>query len=121
MTGSIPGIAASTSETFEFGGRPNSVEAPEKSLASDVTCAGTSMPMMTSQSAMAPLMSFFGSAGRVSAIILLPAVELAVDGPALAGAVFGLFLARHHGDAQSGLGAFDGETKLVARRKTSVA
>jgi hypothetical protein len=30
MTGSIPGIAASTKETFEFGSLPNSVEAPEK-------------------------------------------------------------------------------------------
>ncbi len=37
MTGSIPGIAASTSETLVFGAAPKAVEAPEKSLAFDST------------------------------------------------------------------------------------
>ena len=34
ITGSMPGIAASTSETCEFGSPPNAVEAPENSFAS---------------------------------------------------------------------------------------
>src|SRR5437667_20884 len=53
MTGSMPGIAASTRETWEFGALPNAVDAPENSLAFDVTCACTSMPMTTSQSPLA--------------------------------------------------------------------
>ena len=73
MTGSIPGIAASTSETFEFGGAPNVVEAPEKSFALDVTWAWTSRPMMTSQSPVAPGMSRLGSGCRVSMIVMRPA------------------------------------------------
>ncbi len=32
IAGSIPGMAASTSETWLFGGPPNSVEAPENSF-----------------------------------------------------------------------------------------
>jgi hypothetical protein len=32
ITGSMPGIAASTSETLELGSPPNSVEAPENSF-----------------------------------------------------------------------------------------
>ncbi len=39
MTGSIPGIAASTKATLEFGSAPNFVDAPENSLASLATCA----------------------------------------------------------------------------------
>src|SRR5262245_64614083 len=58
MTGSMPGIAASTSETWEFGSPPNSVEAPEKSFDCEVTWAWISMPTTTSQSPVAPLMSF---------------------------------------------------------------
>ena len=48
ITGSIPGIAASTGDTCEFGAPPNSVEAPENSFAFDETCAWTSMPITTS-------------------------------------------------------------------------
>ena len=48
MTGSIPGIAASTSDTWLFGAPPNSVEAPENSFAFDATWAWTSMPITTS-------------------------------------------------------------------------
>src|SRR5215471_21771093 len=55
MTGSIPGIAASTSETCELASPPNSVEAPENNLASELTWAWISMPITTSQ----PLMSLF--------------------------------------------------------------
>jgi hypothetical protein len=40
MTGSMPGMAASTSETLAFGALPNSVEAPEKSLELDFPIAG---------------------------------------------------------------------------------
>src|SRR5579872_2689236 len=54
----MPGIAASTSETCEFGSPPNAVEAPEKSFERDVTWAWTSSPTITSQSPVAPLMSF---------------------------------------------------------------
>ncbi len=57
MTGSMPGIAASTSDTCELGSPPNSVDAPEKSLARDVTWAWTSSPTITSQSPVALLMN----------------------------------------------------------------
>ena len=60
ITGSMPGIAASTSETWLFGSPPNSVEAPENSLDFEVTWAWTSRPMTTSQSPVAPLISFAG-------------------------------------------------------------
>ena len=53
----MPGMAASTKDTCEFGAPPNSVEAPENSLASDATWACTSMPTMTSQSPVEPRMS----------------------------------------------------------------
>jgi hypothetical protein len=58
ITGSIPGIAASTSDTCELGSPPNAVDAPEKSFDCEVTCAWISIPMTTSQSPVAPLMSF---------------------------------------------------------------
>ena len=60
ITGSMPGIAASTSDTWLLGAPPNSVEAPENSFDLEVTWACTSMPMTTSQSPVAPLMSFDG-------------------------------------------------------------
>ena len=63
ITGSMPGIAASTSETCAFGPPPKAVEAPENSLAFAVTWACTSMPMTTSQSPVAPLISFDFFAG----------------------------------------------------------
>src|ERR1700760_798877 len=53
----MPGIAASTSETCELGWPPNSVDAPENSLAFEVTWAWTSMPITTSHSPVAPLIS----------------------------------------------------------------
>src|SRR5260370_32063628 len=58
MTGSIPGMAASTSETWELGSPPNAVEAPENSFDCEVTWAWTSRPMTTSQSPLVPLISF---------------------------------------------------------------
>ena len=58
ITGSMPGMAASTRETCAFGSPPNSVEAPENNFAREVTWAWTSMPMTTSQSPVAPLISF---------------------------------------------------------------
>ena len=54
----MPGMAASTKATFEFGSAPNLVEAPEKSFALDETCAWTSMPITSSQSCLAPAMVF---------------------------------------------------------------
>ncbi len=63
ITGSIPGIAASTSDTWLFGSPPNSVEAPENSFEFEVTWAWTSMPITTSQSPLAPLISFDGLTG----------------------------------------------------------
>ena len=63
ITGSIPGIAASTRLTLLFGAAPNAVEAPENSLAFDATCACTSMPTTTSQSPVAPAM-VLGSGSR---------------------------------------------------------
>jgi hypothetical protein len=62
MTGSMPGMAASTSETCSFGSAPNPVEAPENSLAWLVTWAWISMPTTTSQSPVAPLMSLWALA-----------------------------------------------------------
>src|ERR1700733_9963616 len=57
ITGSMPGMAASTSETCALASPPNSVDAPENNLARDATWAWTSMPMTTSQSPVAPLIS----------------------------------------------------------------
>jgi hypothetical protein len=51
ITGSMPGIAASTKETLALGSAPKAVEAPEKSLAFEATWAWTSMPITSSQSA----------------------------------------------------------------------
>src|SRR5947199_4387134 len=59
----MPGIAASTSETWVLGSPPNSVEAPENSFACEVTWAWTSRPITTSQSPVAPLISFDGLTG----------------------------------------------------------
>ena len=62
MTGSIPGIAASTKATLEFGSAPKVVEAPEKSLALDATWAWISMPITSSQSCFAPAITLgFGA------------------------------------------------------------
>ena len=49
ITGSMPGMAASTSETWLLGSPPNSVEAPENSFALEATWACTSRPITTSQ------------------------------------------------------------------------
>ena len=57
ITGSMPGIAASTSDTWLLGAPPNSVEAPENNFDLEVTCACTSRPMTTSQSPVEPLIS----------------------------------------------------------------
>src|SRR4051812_18481980 len=56
----MPGIAASTSDTWLFGSPPNAVEAPENSLALEVTWACTSRPITTSQSPVEPLINFPG-------------------------------------------------------------
>ena len=57
ITGSMPGIAASTRETWLLGSPPNSVEAPENSFALEATWACTSMPITTSQSPVVPRIS----------------------------------------------------------------
>ena len=62
ITGSMPGMAASTSDTCELGSPPNAVEAPENNFDCEVTWAWISMPMTTSQSPVTPLISCdFGS------------------------------------------------------------
>ena len=66
ITGSMPGIAASTRLTLELGAAPKEVDAPENSFDSDVTWACTSRPMMISQSPVAPGIRRFGSGVRVS-------------------------------------------------------
>src|SRR6185369_3112914 len=53
---------ASTSETCVFGSPPKAVDAPENSFDFEVTWAWTSMPMTTSQSPVAPLISLWGVA-----------------------------------------------------------
>src|SRR6476620_4566843 len=53
----MPGIAASTSETWLFGSPPNAVDAPENSFEFEVTWAWTSMPITTSQLPVEPLIS----------------------------------------------------------------
>jgi hypothetical protein len=63
MTGSMPGIAASTSETWLLGSPPNAVEAPENSFEFEVTWAWISMPITTSQSPVEPLISLWEVAG----------------------------------------------------------
>src|SRR5690606_593087 len=70
MTGSMPGMAASTRLTLALGSAPKAVEAPEKSLASDVTWAWISIPTTTSQSPVAPGMSAFLSGLRVSMMFM---------------------------------------------------
>ncbi len=67
MTGSIPGMAASTRLTLAFGASPKPTAAPEKSLALEATCAWISRPITTSQSPVAPGMRFFGLAWAVMA------------------------------------------------------
>src|ERR1044072_7312080 len=59
----MPGIAASTSETWLLGSPPNSVGAPENSFEFEVTWACASSPITTSQSPVAPLISFEGFIG----------------------------------------------------------
>src|SRR4051812_15421679 len=56
----MPGIAASTSETWLLGSPPNSVDAPENSFDFEVTWACTSNPITTSQSPVWPLINFPG-------------------------------------------------------------
>src|SRR3546814_13592112 len=51
----MPGMAASTSETFLFGSAPNAVEAPENSFDSEITWAWTSSPITISHSPVLPL------------------------------------------------------------------
>src|SRR5690606_5890709 len=75
----MPGMAASTRLTFEFGSAPNAVEAPENSLASDLTWACTSMPMITSQSPVAPGIRRLGSGVRVSMRVM--EVRSSLQGP----------------------------------------
>ena len=71
MTGSMPGIAASTSETWLLGSPPKAVEAPENSFEFDVTWAWTSMPITISQSPVAPLISL-----PLAAVILLAVIAV---------------------------------------------
>src|SRR3546814_15047445 len=53
----MPGMAASTSETWLFGSAPNAVEAPENSFDSEITWAWTSSPITISHSPVLPLIN----------------------------------------------------------------
>ena len=53
-TGSMPGMAASTKETWLLGSPPKAVEAPENSLDLEITWAWTSSPMTISHSPVLP-------------------------------------------------------------------
>src|SRR5271156_344183 len=57
ITGSMPGIAASTGETWLLGSAPNAVAAPENSLALLTTWAWTSSPITISHSPVRPCSS----------------------------------------------------------------
>ena len=50
----MPGMPASIGETWWLGAPPYSAEAPENSLALDITWAWTSSPTTTSQGPVAP-------------------------------------------------------------------
>ena len=76
ITGSMPGIAASTSDTWLLGSAPNAVEEPEKSFEREATCACTSRPTMTSQSPVAPGM-------RLLAALALSCMRLSLLASAL--------------------------------------
>src|SRR5271165_2091369 len=76
----MPGIAASIRDTCELGSPPNSVEAPEKSFARDVTWAWTSSPTITSQSPVAPLRSL-APAGPVAMLMTSVPVKKGGSGP----------------------------------------
>ncbi len=83
MTGSIPGMAASTKATFALGSAPKAVEAPEKSLAFVATCAWTSRPITSSQSALAPwiTLGFGGVTARSSMAVIPLLASLLGQGP----------------------------------------
>src|SRR5262249_2650106 len=51
----MPGVAASTSDTWVLGSAPNAVGAPENNLALEITWAWTSSPSTISQSPVLPL------------------------------------------------------------------
>ena len=84
ITGSMPGMAASTSETWLLGAPPNAVDAPENSLACESTWAWTSMPMTTSQSPVAPLRRLAdfrrGAADAVEMAVIVKAPNAAARG-----------------------------------------
>ena len=79
MTGSMPGMAASTSDTWLFGLAPKPVDEPENSLDWLLTCACTSSPMTISQSPVAPFSRLLG-AGFLVAEGDLAAVVMAGSG-----------------------------------------
>ena len=54
ITGSMPGIAASTSETWLLGSAPKAVGAVEKSLACEIAWAWTSSPTAISHAPLRP-------------------------------------------------------------------
>ena len=77
ITGSMPGIAASTSETWLLGDAPKPVEAPENSFDAEATCACTSMPITTSQSPVAPVTRLLAAVFALSCILDRPFGSLA--------------------------------------------
>ena len=65
-----------------FGGAPKDVEAPENSLAFEVTCACTSMPITISQSPLAPAITFGSGSRYASSAMRSVRREAAVLAPA---------------------------------------
>src|SRR5690242_18240269 len=96
MTGSMPGIAASTSDTWLFGAPPNSVDAPENSFDRDETCACTSIPTTTSQSPVVPRISFPVGADLVWTLMAVQVAAAARRGKVAHGAGSELKLASEH-------------------------
>ena len=88
ITGSMPGIAASTSETLALGSAPKRVEAPENSFASERTWACTSIPMTISHSPSTPEMRCaVGSSYAIAAAVFF-LLGFFAEPPDLAGAFF---------------------------------
>ena len=80
ITGSIPGIAASTNATLELDSDPNSVDAPENNFALELIWACTSIPITSSQSCLAPEITLGFGVSYVRSSIVPPCCSIASRG-----------------------------------------
>src|SRR3546814_2837214 len=79
----MPGMAASTSETWLFGSAPNCVEAPENSFELEITWAWTSSPMTISHSPVFPLISDISSSPHCNphpSLPVMPGLDPGIQG-----------------------------------------